>query len=184
MFCPNCGESNEADSLFCSNCGSNIADNSFVKNEIESQNQSKNDVKNLDDIKDDFNNKKWWQWYPTVIKQYATFNGRASRSEYWYFALTYYLSFFVLSMIVFFNLIVGVSLILFFILFNFLPSIAVSIRRLHDTNRSGFWLLSPLIPLAGFVFSIILFVWYLTDSQPGVNKYGPNPKGIRETIYQ
>ena len=109
MFCPNCGESNEADSLFCSNCGSNIADNSFVKNEIESQNQSKNDVKNLDDIKDDFNNKKWWQWYPTVIKQYATFNGRASRSEYWYFALTYYLSFFVLSMIVFFNLIVGVS---------------------------------------------------------------------------
>ena len=79
----------------------------------------------------------------------------------------------------------GVILILFFILFNFLPSIAVSIRRLHDTNRSGFWLLSPLIPIAGFVFSIILFVWYLTDSQPGVNKYGPNPKGNkRETIYR
>lgn len=57
----------------------------------------------------------------------------------------------------------------------FIPSLAVTVRRLHDTGRSGWWLLLMFIPLIG---PIILLVFLLTDSQPGTNKYGPNPKGV------
>jgi uncharacterized membrane protein YhaH (DUF805 family) len=54
-----------------------------------------------------------------------------------------------------------------------IPSLAVSVRRLHDTNRTGWWVLIGLIPLVG---TIILIVFLATDSQPGENQYGPNPK--------
>jgi uncharacterized membrane protein YhaH (DUF805 family) len=54
-----------------------------------------------------------------------------------------------------------------------LPSLGVTIRRLHDTNRSGWWILIGLVPLAGF---IVLLVFTVSDSQPGDNQYGPNPK--------
>ena len=57
-----------------------------------------------------------------------------------------------------------------------LPSIAVAIRRLHDTGRTGWWLLLALIPLIG---AIVLIVFYCLDSQPGENEYGPNPKGVQ-----
>ena len=55
----------------------------------------------------------------------------------------------------------------------FIPGLAVSVRRLHDIGRSGWWLLLSLIPLVG---AIILIIWYCTDSQPGANQYGSNPK--------
>ena len=54
-----------------------------------------------------------------------------------------------------------------------IPSIAVSVRRLHDTNRSGWWLLIALVPLIG---AIVLLVFMAQDSQPGKNQYGSNPK--------
>jgi uncharacterized membrane protein YhaH (DUF805 family) len=54
------------------------------------------------------------------------------------------------------------------------PSIAVTVRRLHDTGRSGWWILISLVPVIGW---IVLLVFMLTDSQPGSNQYGPNPKG-------
>jgi len=56
-----------------------------------------------------------------------------------------------------------------------IPSIAVSVRRLHDINRSGWWLLIGLIPIIG---AIILLIFAATDSQPGENQYGPNPRAI------
>ena len=56
-----------------------------------------------------------------------------------------------------------------------IPSIAVSVRRLHDTNHSGWWLLINLLPLIG---TIILVFFLVRDSQPGQNQYGPNPKGM------
>jgi uncharacterized membrane protein YhaH (DUF805 family) len=62
-----------------------------------------------------------------------------------------------------------------FVLANILPALAVGVRRLHDTGRSGWWLLIALIPLVGV---IVLIIFYVQDSQPGVNKYGPNPKGV------
>jgi uncharacterized membrane protein YhaH (DUF805 family) len=59
-----------------------------------------------------------------------------------------------------------------------IPSIAVSVRRLHDTDRSGWWVLIGLIPLIG---TIVLFVFMVQDSQPGENQYGPNPKTAKGT---
>ena len=56
-----------------------------------------------------------------------------------------------------------------------IPNIAVSVRRLHDTNHSGWWLLIGLVPIIGF---IVLLVFLVRDSQAGENQYGPNPKGI------
>jgi uncharacterized membrane protein YhaH (DUF805 family) len=57
----------------------------------------------------------------------------------------------------------------------FIPSLAVCVRRLHDIGRSGWWYLIGLIPVIGW---ILLIVWFCTDSQPGANKWGPNPKGL------
>jgi uncharacterized membrane protein YhaH (DUF805 family) len=105
-------------------------------------------------------------WYLDVLKKYAVFDGRARRQEFWMFALIN----FVISLIL--NLVLGmVGLI--YALAVFLPTIGVGIRRLHDTGRSGWWLLIGLIPVVGF---IVLLVFFVQDSQPGNNQYGSNPK--------
>jgi uncharacterized membrane protein YhaH (DUF805 family) len=62
-----------------------------------------------------------------------------------------------------------------FALAMLIPSISVGVRRLHDTDRSGWWLLLGLIPVIG---AIVLIVFYLLDSQPGENRFGPNPKAV------
>lgn len=105
--------------------------------------------------------------------KFAQFNGRARRSEYWYFVL--------------FNLIVslGLGMVDVFTGLGFLsglygliaiiPSIAVGVRRLHDTGKSGLWLLVALIPFIGW---IILIYFMVQDSLPFDNQYGPNPKGV------
>ena len=98
--------------------------------------------------------------------KYATFDGRARRSEYWYWVL--------------FNTLVGLFLgwipVLGWIIcvLFILPSLSVCIRRLHDIGKSGWWYLLVLIPLV----NLVLIYVFILDSQPGVNQYGPNPKGI------
>ncbi len=116
-------------------------------------------------------------YYIAVLKKYAVFNGRARRREYWMFTLVSALIAIVLSII---GAILGVKnigrvLTSIYGLATIVPSIAVAVRRLHDTDRSGWWMFIPLIPIVG---SIILFVYTVLDSQPGENKYGPNPKGV------
>lgn len=117
-------------------------------------------------------------WYLLAWRRYAEFNGRSRRKEYWMFAL--------------FNCLIGWSLFIAGLLLKeseigviFLgsywiyslaaltPAIAVYVRRMHDTGRSGWWWLIALIPLVG---GVILIVLLATDSEPGTNKYGPNPK--------
>ena len=114
----------------------------------------------------------------TCVSKYADFGGRARRSEYWYFALFSLLVGIVTSIV---DAIVGtdygagngglintlVSLALL------LPSLAVGVRRLHDTSRSGWWILIGIIPIIGW---ILLIVWFCTDSKPGENQFGPHPK--------
>ena len=112
-------------------------------------------------------------WYLTVLKKYAVFSGRACRAEYWMFTL--------------FNLIITFALYGIeslaggpgvvggvYVLALLIPGIAVSVRRLHDTNRSGWWLLIGLVPLIG---DIVLLVFMVQGSQPDENQYGPNPMG-------
>jgi uncharacterized membrane protein YhaH (DUF805 family) len=112
-------------------------------------------------------------YYFDVLKKYAVFDGRARRKEYWMFALCNFLIAIVLSII--FNVLHAPFLIFLYSLAVFLPSLGVSIRRLHDTDRTGWWFLIGFIPLIG---AIVLLVFFATDSQLGSNQYGPNPKGV------
>jgi uncharacterized membrane protein YhaH (DUF805 family) len=121
-----------------------------------------------------------FQYYLDAFRNYATFTGRARRSEYWYFVL--------------FNLIatvlcMGVDNALgttidplpygyIYYLYNLaviVPSLSIGTRRLHDVGKSGWMILIALIPLVGAIWLLVLFC---TDSNFGTNQYGPNPKGI------
>lgn len=120
------------------------------------------------------------KWYLEVLKKYAVFNGRAQRQEYWYFFLiSLAISFGLTSvdaMMGSFDGQAGMGLLGGLYMFAVLvPSIAVVVRRLHDTGRNGWWALLILIPLAG---AVILIVFMVQDSKPGTNQYGPNPKGV------
>jgi uncharacterized membrane protein YhaH (DUF805 family) len=111
-------------------------------------------------------------WYIKVLKQYVDFSGRAQRMEYWMFVLINFLIAVGLSII---DAVIGLGFLSpLYLLAVFLPSIAVGVRRLHDTGRSGWWLLMALLPLIG---AIVLIIFFIQDSQPGANEYGPNPKG-------
>lgn len=113
------------------------------------------------------------------FRNYCKFDGRARRSEYWFFTL---FSFIVSTVLSILNSITSSQgrpgffyvLLLLFALATFLPSLGLCWRRLHDVGKSGAWFFIGLIPVVG---TIILLVWFCKDSQPGVNHYGPNPKG-------
>jgi uncharacterized membrane protein YhaH (DUF805 family) len=116
-------------------------------------------------------------WVMKALKQYADFNGRSQRTEYWLFVLFVLVVSFVLSLI---DKMIGtysdsgIGLLSgIFSLAVLLPGIAVGVRRLHDTGRSGWWLLIALVPLIG---EIVLIVFMVQDSVPGTNAYGPSPK--------
>ena len=120
------------------------------------------------------------EWYLKVIKQYTDFKGRARRKEYWMFFLFNAIFLAILSLIDQFtgtyNSDWGYGLLSgLYSLAVLIPGIAVAARRLHDTGKSGWMLLIAFIPLIGVIWLLVLFV---TDSDPGSNKYGPNPKGI------
>lgn len=119
-------------------------------------------------------------WYVKVLKQYADFGGRARRREYWFFIL--------------FNAIFGAVAIILDRIFGtvfegqtfgivatvyalalVVPSLAVEVRRLHDAGKSGWMIFLPLIPIIGAIW---LFVLLVTNSKPGTNQWGPNPKGM------
>ena len=107
-----------------------------------------------------------------VVKNYANFRGRARRSEYWYFALANFLYCIVTGL-----LSVKVPEVMYLVwivsLALLVPSLAVCVRRLHDIGKSGWWYLIGFVPYIGV---IILFVFFVKDSQPGENKWGANPK--------
>ena len=109
-----------------------------------------------------------------IIKKYAKFEGRANRTQYWYFVLTEILAFFILvdlCVIPFVNIIAGLALLVLW-LGLIVPGIAVSVRRLHDTNKSGWWLLLCFVP---FVGSIVILVFMCLEGTKGANKYGDEP---------
>lgn len=132
-------------------------------------------------------------WYLQAMRKYADFSGRARRREYWFFMLFY--AVFALVIVVLGLLFAAGSASLtnmgegigamgviytLYVLGNLLPGLAVSVRRLHDTGRSGWWLFIALVPGVG---GIILLVFDLLDSQLGANQFGPNPKGLGPADY-
>ncbi|MBS2967586.1 DUF805 domain-containing protein [Metabacillus sp. KIGAM252] len=112
------------------------------------------------------------EWYLKVVKNYVNFQGRARRKEYWMFTLFSALISLVLSIV---ELIAGLPSILtgLYSLALLLPGLGVFIRRMHDTGRTGWWILIGLVPVVG---AIVLLVFACQDSQPNENKYGANPK--------
>ena len=128
------------------------------------------------------------------LRKYADFTGRARRMELWLFWLL------LIGIQIVFSILIGLvagptaavadptdpfavlngpakalyGVFFLMMLALLIPSLAVSIRRLHDTNRSGWWILIGLIPFLG---ALVLIVFYLLDGTPGPNKYGPDPKG-------
>ena len=127
------------------------------------------------------------------LRKYADFSGRARRMEFWLFWL------FLIGIEIVFSILIGMvggstmamvdpngfaamsgpamglwALYGLVMLALLIPSLAVGIRRLHDTNRTGWWILLALIPFLG---ALVLIIFYLLDGTPGPNKYGPDPKG-------
>ena len=116
-----------------------------------------------------------------ALKKYAVFSGRSRRKEYWYFVLLVVIISIALSLI---DSLIGAYdrssgaglLSTIFSLAILIPSIAMSIRRLHDIHRTGWWVLISLVPLIGW---IVLLVFHVQDGTPGTNRFGPNPKSAR-----
>jgi len=112
-------------------------------------------------------------WYLAVLQNYFGFGGRARRSEYWYFVLFNFLI--MVALVIIDSLIDPQHNILAIIYFIALliPGLAVTFRRLHDTDRSAWWLLIGLVPLIG---PIVLIVFYCQEGTKGDNRFGPDPK--------
>ena len=107
-----------------------------------------------------------------ALKKYADFKGRARRKEYWLFILLYSVCYFIAFLIdvasgalIIFTTIVALGLLI--------PLISVAVRRLHDTDRSGWWFLLVFVPFA----YIVLLIFFFLDGTPGENRFGPDPKG-------
>lgn len=107
-------------------------------------------------------------------RNFANFNGRARRSEYWYFGLMniiiQYGGMFILSLI---SVKLGAAFLVIYALSALIPSIAVLVRRLHDTDKSGWYFFVALIPLAGAIWLLVLLC---TEGTRGSNQYGEDPK--------
>ncbi|GGO09838.1 DUF805 domain-containing protein [Micromonospora parathelypteridis] len=115
----------------------------------------------------------------SVLSNYVGFTGRARRSEYWWFVLFTVLLGIVASILdnaLGLNFVEGSSngvIGLIVSLGLLLPGLAVAVRRLHDTDRAGWWVLIGLVPIVG---AIVLIVFFVQDGTPGANRFGPSPK--------
>lgn len=126
------------------------------------------------------------EWYLKVWKDYADFNGRARRKEYWMFALINTIIVLALYSIAIAGIAndsgvlatLGMALYGMYALAVLIPSLAVAVRRLHDVGKSGWFLLIALIPIIGGIWLLVLLC---TDSVAGENEYGPNPKTGSDT---
>ncbi|MET2900705.1 DUF805 domain-containing protein [Vibrio rotiferianus] len=119
-----------------------------------------------------------FDWYYKVVLNYTNFNGRARRQEYWYFTLVNVLINLVMGII---DRVIGSVMQMenfgffgvIYALFIMIPSIAVTVRRLHDSGRTGWWALIAFVPIIGI---LVLLYFLIQDSEEGSNQYGVNPK--------
>ena len=127
-----------------------------------------------------FSRKEIVDWYKKcLLEKYADFSGRARRQEYWMFTLFNVIAMIVLSIIagildavfgsdgIFSLIVVGL-----YYLAILVPTLAVTVRRLHDTDRAGWWLLLAFIPFGG----LVIFVFTVLEGTNGNNQFGPSPK--------
>ena len=119
------------------------------------------------------------EWMTLPLKRYAEFSGRSRRKEYWMFTLLLIIVNVVITIV---EATLGLDasigglygpLSLLVLLAIIVPSIAVGVRRLHDTNRSGWWMLIALLPIVG---GLVLLIFFVLEGTKGPNEYGPDPK--------
>ena len=133
----------------------------------------------MEKYESNYNMIDWWK--KVIFKNYANFNGRARRAEYWYTALFNAILIIPFYLIAIWGLtsnsttltVVGSLVYIVVALGTLIPGLAVSVRRLHDLNKSGWYYFIALIP---FVGGIILLVWFFTDGNRFSNNYGDDPK--------
>jgi uncharacterized membrane protein YhaH (DUF805 family) len=119
----------------------------------------------------------------TPLRKFADFSGRARRAEYWWFYLLVIVGYLMASII---DSLMGLDgtvgpygiITLVFGLAMLLPSIAAGVRRLHDTDRSGWWMLIAFVPLVGVIVLLVVFV---LEGTQGENRFGPDPKAADRT---
>ena len=145
-FCPYCGAEPDPNAVICVKCGVSLSGNYSKSNALT--NTTSGGVNDLGSA------------VKTCFNKYATFSGRANRSEFWFFYLFMLIAMFV-------PIIGWVAQLAFFI-----PYISVTVRRLHDVGKSGWWIFISLIPLAGWIWIILLLC---QASDEGENEYGANP---------
>ena len=117
------------------------------------------------------------EYYLDAFRNCLDFDGRARRSEYWYFVLFNFVASLLLAICVFLLPVVGLVTYMIYVFGVIVPHFSLIIRRLHDTNRSGWNMLFYLIPLAG---TIIMLIFLVEEGTYGPNRYGPDPKMINE----
>jgi uncharacterized membrane protein YhaH (DUF805 family) len=133
----------------------------------------------MEKLEADYNIIDWWK--KVVLKNYANFSGRARRAEYWYFTLANFLLIIPFYILAFIGAFSDISILTYLCgpiymlvaLGSIIPGLAVTVRRLHDLNKSGWNYFIILIPLIG---SIILLVWLFTDGDRFTNNYGEDSK--------
>ena len=117
-----------------------------------------------------------WQNYLDAWRKYADFKDSASRSQFWSFTLinlVFSLIIYIVTSSFFDNEWINDGISLLFQIIITVPSLEITVRRLHDTNRSGWFCLLDLLPIIG---SLVLFIFEIEDGQPYRNKYGDDPK--------
>lgn len=172
MYCKNCGKLFEQGSI-CPYCGTNH------QSEASAPGRNVKTVENFNLI----------TAYTSLFKKYAKFDGRSRRSEYFLASIANCLVMVLYCVLLFFVCVgvesvnasagakllgAGFGIFLLYALIMIIPGLAMTVRRLHDTGKSGGYIFVNLIPLVG---GLIFFVFTLLDSEPGNNQYGPNPKG-------
>jgi len=189
MNCPNCNNPISQEDKFCRNCSYQIKiDKSLFHEKSISNSEFTYYSQN---VPGGFINKMLY-WTKIVFKKYAVFEGRATRAEFWYYSLFYMIIIAIttLSIVLFseifksddsYNIMVDLLLILLgiWVIINFIPMLSVTIRRLHDVNLSGWWILVSLIPNIG---PIILLILLAKDSYPYDNKYGKSSKRLLQFL--
>lgn len=159
-FCSSCGTAIQEGAQFCPNCGASVSSNTGINNQSAAAAafQSVQYEMNLVNA-----------FKRVVFENYVNFNGRASKAEYWWYYLAYIL---VLIGAIVVDTVLETAVINSLVsLALALPSIAAATRRLHDTNRSGWWQL-----IAITIIGIIpLIIWLVAPSEPSENRFGPVP---------
>ncbi|MER5871158.1 DUF805 domain-containing protein [Streptomyces sp. NPDC002044] len=113
-------------------------------------------------------------YYTDVLKKYADFSGRARRREYWMYALIHIAIVVVLAIL---DSVLSIAPVLvgIYMVATLVPSLAVTVRRLHDLGKSGWWYLIILVPLIGGIWLLVLTA---SEGQSQANEYGENPKAV------